>query len=81
MANFKSFAWFVLAATVASNLGAETHCPGNVASLPFHFVNRHQIIVAVSVNNSGPQLLIGHRHPAHDGRSLSGRGTPFEHLR
>ncbi len=37
-----------------SNLGAETHCPGNVASVPFRLVNRHQIIVAVSVNKSGP---------------------------
>ena len=35
-------------------LGAETHCPGNVESLPFRLVNRHQIIVAVSVNKSGP---------------------------
>jgi hypothetical protein len=55
MANFK---WFssavVLAATVVSSLVAETHCPGNVASLRFHFVNRHQIIVAVSVNHAGP---------------------------
>jgi len=54
MANFKWFASVVLAATVVSTLVAETHCPGNVASLPFRLVNRYQIIVAVSVNNSGP---------------------------
>jgi Aspartyl protease len=54
MKNFKAFEWFVLAATVVSNLVAETHCPGNVASVPFHVVNRHQIILAVSVNHSGP---------------------------
>jgi Aspartyl protease len=54
MADFKWFAWFVLAATVVSTLVAETRCPGNVASVPFHVVNRHQIIVAVSVNHSGP---------------------------
>ena len=54
MANFKWFASLVLAATVVSTLVAETHCPGNVASLPFRLVNRYQIIVAVSVNNSGP---------------------------
>src|SRR5450631_4657769 len=54
MANFKWFASVVLAATVVSTLVAETHCPGNVASVPFHLVNRYQIIVAVSVNNSGP---------------------------
>jgi|SRR5450631_238666 len=54
MANLKWFASLVLAATVVSTLVAETHCPGNVASVPFHLVNRYQIIVAVSVNNSGP---------------------------
>src|SRR5438874_1193933 len=54
MTNFKTFAWFVLATTVVSTLGAETHCPGNVASVPFRLVNRHQIIVAVSINHSGP---------------------------
>jgi hypothetical protein len=54
MTNFKGFGSLILAATVVSTLGAETRCPGNVASLPFHVVNRHQIIVAVSVNNSGP---------------------------
>ena len=54
MKNFKTFAWFVLAAAAVSTLDAETHCPGNVASLPFHVVNRQQIIVAVSINKSGP---------------------------
>ncbi len=54
MTNFKWFASFVLAATMVSTLSAETHCPGNVASVPFRLVNRHQMIVAVSVNHSGP---------------------------
>ena len=54
MSNFKVFASVVLAATIVSTLTAETRCPGNVASVPFHIVNRHQIIVAVSVNHSGP---------------------------
>jgi hypothetical protein len=54
MTNFKVFATVVLAATIVSTLAAETRCPGNVASVPFHIVNRHQIIVAVSVNHSGP---------------------------
>jgi hypothetical protein len=54
MANSKWLASFALAATFVSTLGAETHCPGNVASLPFHLVNRHQIIVPVSINHSGP---------------------------
>src|ERR1700756_412258 len=54
MTTFKWFASFVLAATIVSTLSAETHCPGNVASVPFRFVNRHQMVVAVSVNHSGP---------------------------
>jgi Aspartyl protease len=54
MKTFKWFASFVLAATIVSTLSAETHCPGNVASVPFRFVNRHQMLVAVSVNHSGP---------------------------
>jgi hypothetical protein len=58
MTNFKVFASFVLAATIVSTLAAETRCPGNVASLPFHLVNRHQIIVAVSVNHSGPYKFL-----------------------
>ena len=33
---------------------AETHCPGNVASVPFRLVNRYQIVLAVSINHSGP---------------------------
>jgi aspartyl protease len=54
MSNFKVFASVVLATTIVSTLAAETRCPGNVASVPFHIVNRHQIIVAVSVNHTGP---------------------------
>ncbi|MGA2538714.1 MAG: retropepsin-like aspartic protease, partial [Terracidiphilus sp.] len=54
MTNFKGFASFALAATIVSSLSAETRCPGNVASVPFHLVNRHQIILPVSVNHSGP---------------------------
>jgi len=55
MTNFKRFASLVLATTaIVSTLCAETRCPGNVASLPFRVVNRHQILVAVSVNHSGP---------------------------
>jgi len=54
MAHFKWFASLLLAAAVVSTLSAETQCPGNVESLPFHLVNRYQMIVAVSVNHSGP---------------------------
>ena len=54
MTNFKSFASLVLAATIVPVLPAETHCPGNLASLPFRLVNRHQIVLAVSINHTGP---------------------------
>jgi hypothetical protein len=54
MSNFKWFAPFVLAAAVVSTLPAEIHCPGNVASVPLRLVNRYQMIVAMSVDDSGP---------------------------
>jgi hypothetical protein len=54
MTNFKSFAFLVLAATIVPALPGETHCPGNVASLPFRLVNRHLIVLAVSINHTGP---------------------------
>ena len=74
MSTFKWFASLVLAATIVPTLPAEPHCPGNVASVPLHLTNRHQMIVAVSVNHSGPyNFLVGYRQPDHDGRSLSGR--------
>ena len=54
MSKSKQFAAFVLAVTAATTLFAESRCPGNIVSLPFHLVNRHQIVVSVSVNHSGP---------------------------
>jgi Aspartyl protease len=55
MTNFKGFGSLVLAATaIVSTLSAENHCPGNVASVPFHVGNGHQIILPVSVNHAGP---------------------------
>src|ERR1035437_8375941 len=54
MSTFKWFASFVLAATIVPALYAEPHCPGNVASVPLRITNSHQMIVAVSVNHSGP---------------------------
>jgi hypothetical protein len=51
---FKRVASFALAATIIPTLPAEPHCPGNVASVPLHLTNSHQMIVAVSVNHSGP---------------------------
>ena len=54
MSTFKWFASFVLAAAIVPALFAEPHCPGNVASVPLHLTNSHQMIVAISVNHSGP---------------------------
>jgi hypothetical protein len=54
MTTFKGFASLVLAACIATTLTAETHCPANVVSVPLHFVNSYQMVVAVSVNHSGP---------------------------
>jgi hypothetical protein len=51
---FRWFASLVLATTIVPASAAETHCPGNVASVPLRFVNRHQIVLAVSINHSGP---------------------------
>ena len=54
MSAFKWFASFVLAATIVPALSAEPHCPGNVASVPLRLTNSHQMILAVSINHSGP---------------------------
>jgi hypothetical protein len=54
MTTFMWFASLVLATTIVPAPAAETHCPGNAASVPLRFVNRHQIVLAVSINQSGP---------------------------
>ncbi len=54
MTTFKWLAPFVLATTFVSALSAETHCPGNVESLPFRLVNRYQIVLPVFINHAGP---------------------------
>ena len=54
MTAFKCFASLVFAATIAPAPAAETHCPGNLVGLPFRFVNGQQIVLAVSINHTGP---------------------------
>jgi hypothetical protein len=54
MTNLKGLAWIVLAVVLVPAFRAETHCPGDVASVPLHLVNGYQMIVAVSINQSGP---------------------------
>jgi hypothetical protein len=58
MTTFKWFASLVLTTTIAPALLAETHCPGNVVSVPFRLVNRYQIVLAVSINHFGPYDFI-----------------------
>jgi hypothetical protein len=52
--NLVRVASLIVAATMTSTICAETKCPGNVESVPLHPVNGYQMIVAVSVNHSGP---------------------------
>jgi hypothetical protein len=54
MSVIKCLASMSLAAITLPAIHGEAHCPGNVASLPFRFVNRHLIVLAVSVNHTGP---------------------------
>ena len=54
MTTFKLLGCLVLATTIVPALPAESHCPGNVASLPMRVVNGYQIVVPVSINHSGP---------------------------
>jgi Aspartyl protease len=51
-----TFQWLAYAslATLLPVLQAESHCPGNVASLRLRLVQRSQIIVQVEINHSGP---------------------------
>jgi Aspartyl protease len=54
MTVFRWLASVTLAAITLPTLHSEPRCPGNIASLPFRFVNRHQIVLAVSINHTGP---------------------------
>ena len=63
-----------LASITVPILQAEAHCPGNVASVPLHLVNRYLFVVAVSINHSGPYNFLldtGTQTTAVDG-SLAG---------
>jgi hypothetical protein len=58
MTKFRNLVALAFAATMAFTAQAETGCPGNVASLPFHIVNRYQILVPVSINHEGPYTFL-----------------------
>ena len=53
MSIFKSLIFAALAATV-SIVNAEPHCPGNLDSLRLRLIENVQIIVPVTINQSGP---------------------------
>jgi len=54
MTTFNQFGSLFLLATFAPALFAESHCPGNVASLPFRLLIGYHIVVPVTINRSGP---------------------------
>jgi Aspartyl protease len=54
MSLIKCLASISLAAITLPTLHSEPHCPGNIASLPFHLVQRSRIIVPVTINHAGP---------------------------
>jgi hypothetical protein len=54
MSLIKCLASISLAAIALPTLHSEPHCPGNIASLPFHLVHRSRIIVPVVINHTGP---------------------------
>src|SRR5215469_12281993 len=53
MTTFKWLGPLVPTLTMVLPLLAESHCPGNVASLPFRLGNGYQIVVPLSINHSG----------------------------
>jgi hypothetical protein len=58
MSTFQWLASFFLALTLVPGISAETRCPGKAASVPLQLTNGHQMIVAVSVNHSGPYKFL-----------------------
>jgi len=44
----------MLAAAPLSRVNAESHCPGNVTSLPLRLVQGSQLIVPITINHQGP---------------------------
>ena len=54
MSLIKCLASISLAAITLPTLHSEPRCPGNIASLPFHLVQRSRIIVPVVINHTGP---------------------------
>jgi hypothetical protein len=58
MSLIKCLASISLAAVTLPTLHSEPHCPGNIASLPFHLVQRSLIILPVVINHTGPYEFV-----------------------
>jgi predicted aspartyl protease len=54
MSNLNLLVVLTLTAVMLPLAQAESHCPGNVNSLPLRLVQRWQIIVPVTINSTGP---------------------------
>lgn len=54
MSIFKWLTFLTLSVAIVPALQAEPHCPGNIASLRFHLIQRFQIVVPVVINHTGP---------------------------
>ena len=54
MSLIKCLASICLAAITLPTLHSQPRCPGNIASLTFHLVQRSRIIVPVFINHTGP---------------------------
>ena len=54
MSLIKCLAPISLAAITLPTLHSQPRCPGNIASLPFHLVQRSRIIVPLVINHTGP---------------------------
>src|ERR1700690_4380548 len=54
MSILKWLAALGFAAVMLPAVQAESHCPGNLNSLPLRLVQRSQIVVPVSINHAGP---------------------------
>jgi len=54
MSIFKIFASACLVATTVTVLQGETHCPGNVASIPLRLVGQALFVASVEINGRGP---------------------------
>jgi hypothetical protein len=52
--SMRHFFLWLLTALFAATVYAQTGCPAHGKAIPFHNVNRNEMIVGVSINHSGP---------------------------